>query len=235
MTATLPMSRLTGAAAIGANAVIAVLVHRGISAWRGDSPPTARIAALAGACALGALHLLYPAHRAQAEATWVAVRTVVERQSVAEAPLGRAVPQQDVFVLSSPVWAVQWGLPAARLNAGLSVPRSSHLLSGAQFSRHRLTPVSANSLVVEVLGEPHPRSFRGSVYRAEDLPFYGGETRRMRRFEVTVLAARNGEPTRMRFDFTHPLGHPRYVFAYSSADELRQLRMPAIGESIDLP
>lgn len=242
LAATLPMSRLLLAPAIGFDALIAWLIWEAGTRAAGTAgaprnPATRdRVRLGLAALALLALHAGWAGKRARSDAAYYAVRSTLEENWVADARIDdRRVAQQHVFVIAAQDWATQWALPSVRHRHGKPRPKSSHLLSAAFLRPHTLYRPADRLLDVMIEGESVRGTFLGSVYRAEDLPFAVGDFFSFPEFQVLVQATQAGEPLRMRFRFPRSVDDPSYLFLYPSPEGLRRVYPPLIGTRFELP
>ena len=136
-------------------------------------------------------------------------------------PTSRSCPQSD--------FATATNLPWIRLLLGLPLPRSYRRLSGAK-QAHQLRRVDAHSLDLTWCRATCATPLLVRFYRARDAALHAGQRVQLPRMEVTVLAARDGNPYRLRVRFERELDDPRLLFLHARPDGLRRLALPPPGE-----
>lgn len=231
MCASIAMGRLTLPAALGVDAAWAwcayelarrALVHRKLATGA---------AALAIGAAVVGVHGVGAGMRAWREPTIYAAISLVETAWVRLD--GLDVRNRHVITLTSSS-AAQWVIPYVRHLHGLSMPASSTPLSAAFRSPHELFRTADSVLELQIPTRPSDAMFTDSVYRSADQPFHTGDRIVTPRFEVRVLAAEGGEPTRLRFSFPASLDSDQYLFLYAQPQGLTPLALPAVGKSVTL-
>ncbi len=239
MCSTLPMSRLCLGAAIGIDAMLALLLCAAVGAALQRGLPRrwpARLGFALLALPLIFVHLVYAGVRARRDVGYYAYLSRVEDDWVEHAEIDDAkIAGQQVFVIAGRDWPSQWALPFARHLHGHPMPERSALLSAAFDNPHVLLRRAARVLELRIEGAPVPATFSGSVYRPEVAPLRPGQRFAGAGFRVEILAAAGGQPTRLRFTFALPLDDPGYLFLYPREDGLRRVRMPAVGQRLRLP
>jgi hypothetical protein len=182
------------------------------------------------------LHVVFASARARTEARYYAVRAYSEELWVLRAELpATGLQHKHVIIISAPDWAAQYGLPFIRHLHGLEMPASSEVLSAATNSRHELSRIGTTILDLRLEPARADPAFLNSVYRHGSSRFRLGEVLQCARFEVTVLAAEQGEPTSLRFEFPVSVDDARYVFLYSTPHGLIRLTPPPLGTTLRLP
>jgi hypothetical protein len=236
MCATFPMSRLTLASAIGADALIAFALCSAVeSAWRARSSWRRTGLAAAAIVLLGA-HGVYAAVRAYDEVGYYTARSRLEQDWVGTAEIDdRNARDYHIAVIASGDWTSQWAIPYVRHRFGRTGPRSSLLLSGAFTSRHRIRRVLPNVLDLEIVDPPIETAFAGSVYRPAEAALVPGQRISNPHFQVHVLEVREGQPTRFRLVFAGAPEELRYAFLYPFARGLRRIDLPVVGGQVELP
>ena len=226
--------RLLGAAAGGAAAVVgavvcvaASLAHRALRAKQ-----------ILRAIPLGALALLAVwvhgfetvassratlAHfAAQAHAEWY----WAQRSAIPDDPNAR------VFFLSGADFTTNANLLWVRHLGGHVAPRSLWRLSPYSV-RHQVRRVADNAIEVQI-GQGMSLPLSNSLYRAERNPLTPGDVIEVDGMRVTVLDARGGDPTRLRFEFAQSLDDPSYVFLHATPRGLERVALPPVGGRLRL-
>jgi len=231
----LPMSRLTLAAALGADALFACVCLRAVDLVR--APGLGR--RVVGAVALLAVLLVHGVHAGRRDYLDTEYFTV---QSLLDAHWNRSAELDDkrvadfhVLVIGSRDWVSSWALPFARHSFGLHMPKQTHLLSGASANPHLLTRVGPDELELRVIGRQPEGTVLGTVYRPADRPLHVGDVVDLPTMRVLVEETDRGRPKRVRFSFAPPLNEDHYVLLHSMPDGLRRVPLPAIGQSVRLP
>jgi hypothetical protein len=233
---TLPMTRLTLAAAIGADVALAFIMLAALRAVRHARPVGTRLAAAALLLALLGVHAVWAGVRAHGDVDFFARIARVERSEVLNAEIDDSlIAKQDVMLIAAVDWATQWALPAVLHLNGRPRPHSSHLLSGALLHPHVLHRRSDHVLDIEMRGDAVDATFAGSVYRPSTPPFVGGEQRELPPFRVEVLSAKQGQPSSLRFMFVKSLDDPTLLFLYPGVHGLARVKIPPLGERLSLP
>lgn len=233
---TLPMSRLTIAAAIGIDAGLSWLVWSLLRRLRRPGDVLRQLPAVLLAALVIAVHGVHAASRTRDESTTYALRSHLEEAWVLSAELpARQASDLHVFLIAARDWASQFGIQSVRHLHRLSLPASVELLTAASESPHELVRASENVLDVFLPRQIEYSRFLTSVYRHEDLPFQAGDHLSCARFDVDVLDAHDGEPNHLRFSFPAPLDDPRYVFLYPAGSGMIRLTMPPVGGRFRLP
>jgi hypothetical protein len=236
MCSTVPMSRLTVGAAIGADAMIALIVVAAVHTTFGASRVLPKIAGGALAASLLWVHGAYASVRTRDNVKGWADHSQAEARWVRQAQLDDTrVAGQKVFVIAAADWLSQAALPFLRHSQGRSVPLGSYLLSGGFAQAHMLDRVSDRVLDVYMLGTGMDGTFSGSAYRGSENPFRGGERVSLPEFSVQVVSVSRDQPSCLRVTFKKSVDDPGYVFLYAYKTGLGQPRMPSVGTSISLP
>jgi hypothetical protein len=235
VTGTMPMSRLTAAAAIGFSAALGcALVWAGRQFVRAR-PWSLRLCAVLIAALILELHVVRAAFRSQREVAYYVERARSELAWVQHAELDRDLNGKHVMIVTARDWTSQWVLPATRHFFGLGMPESCQLLSPVASSPYRLTRHGVRELDLRIIAQPPDPTFTASVYRRETPPLRVGEVVDATDFQVRVLALQGSEPNLLRFEFPFSLDDPRYVFLYPFEHGLSRVHLPPPGESITLP
>jgi hypothetical protein len=230
------MSRLTLAAAIGANAAIAFAIAAGWRAVVGARGPALRVAGGALALALLGLHGIWAGARAHREVALYSAISLFERDVVLHAEIDDArIANQDVVVVGAAEWATQWALPFVLDRHDRPRPRSSHVLSAALVQPQAIVRRARDVFDIEIGGGSGDRTFADSVYRPVEREVAAGERRSTSLFQVQVLETRHGQPKRMRFTFEKSLDDPSLLFLFPRDHRLARVQMPAIGQRLELP
>jgi len=236
MCSTVPMSRLTVGAAIGADALIAWIVVAALHTTFGASRALPKIAAGALAAGLLCVHGAFASARTHDTVKGWAYHSQAEARWGLQAQLDdTTLAGQQVFVIASADWISQAALPSLLHSQGRSVPLGSYLLSGGSAQVHMLDRVSDRVLDVHMLGAGMDGTFSGSAYRGTENPFRGGERVSLPEFSVQVVSVSRDQPSCLRVTFKKSVDDPGYVFLYAYKTGLRQPRMPSVGTSISLP
>jgi hypothetical protein len=233
---TLPMSRLTIAAAIGIDAALAWLLWALVQRLRRPAGALRRLPEIGLATLIVAIHGVHSASHTREDSTTYALRSHLEEAWV----LGADLPARDasnltVFLVAAEDWASQFAIPFVRRLHGLSLPASVELLSADSESPHELVRAAPNVLEVFLPRHIAFSRFLTSVYRHEGLPFRSGDRFSCARFDVEILEAHDGEPDHLRFSFPEELDDPRYVFLYPAGSGMIHLTMPPVGGRFRLP
>jgi hypothetical protein len=233
---TLPMSRLTVAAAIGFDAALAWVLWSLLASQRRRLGLLRRVAALLLAALIVAIHGVHSASHAREDSSSYALRSHLEEAWVLGADVpGEHVGDLNVFLVAARDWASQFAFPFVRHLHGLPKAASVELLTAASDSPHELVRVAPNVLEVFLPRHLLGSRFLTSVYRHEDLPFKTGDRLSCARFDVEIVEAFGGEPTHLRFSFPDSLDDRRYVFLYPAVSGIIRLTMPPVGGRFRLP
>jgi hypothetical protein len=232
---TLPMSRLTAAAAIGIAAAIGCSLVWLLARLRAPVSLTQRAAVVMLTVALLYLQAFRPARRSYEEGSFYGARGRAEQTWVLGAELDGDLSDKELFIISAHDWATACALPAVRHLHGLSMPASSQVLTPVPNSPHKLTRVARNILDVRIVRAPPVGTFSASVYRSERAAFRVGDVIRTPLLGAVVMEMRGRDPILVRFYFPMPLDDPHYVFLYPVDAGLRRLQLPEVGESVVLP
>ncbi|HKU37595.1 MAG TPA: hypothetical protein VJR89_05590, partial [Polyangiales bacterium] len=224
MCAATPMGRLTLPAALG--------VHAAFGAGLWALARRSRTAAAALGCVLLWVHGVSAGLRSHREPELYVRMARSEEQWGALAHLD--VGGREVILISAG-YSTHWVMPYVRHLHGLPPLTGSHTLSAAYLSEHELVRSGERSLEIRLPGRPRGGTFSGSVYRAEDRPFFAGQRIITPRFSVEILAADGGEPVWMRFTFPNSLDWDGYRFVYPFRQGVLRLTLPPIGGRLMLP
>jgi hypothetical protein len=228
-------ARLTVAAALGVDVLLAAVLLRALSYMRFGPVGLARVASLLLVAGVTYLHIVSAAQRSHWEAGFIRARSYFENAWVLGAELDeRRVAEQHVIVIAARDLTTSWYLPYVRHLSGLPMPRSYWLLSGAA-QPHDLERVGEASIELSVLTSYVDAMAVGSNYRPAERPFRVGDEVSLRGFTARVISTLHGQPRRVRFTFAGSLDDSRYVFLASTSRGLRRLQVPAVGERVRLP
>lgn len=223
-----PGSRLLLVPGLGGAAIIAVVVRRGLL----DAARPASRAVRAACWALAIVNVgLAPLAFEGNALTTAAIARGTERAAAAaeiEPPWPRAV---YVVAASDPMASMY----AGGVMAATGDPRASSwgILSMARRS-HRLRRTGPRAFSLEVTeGTFFDGGFVG-VFRDTRIAMHVGDSMRVGPGRVSVAATKDGAPTRIDFEAESPLDDPRLAFLAWKDGRLRSLRLPAIGESLEL-
>lgn len=226
--------RLTIAASLGFDALIALLLFAAFDGVRERASLLAR-AGCAVACALLLyVHVDSASQRGRGESEWMAFRSQVENTWVLSAELDeKRVASQQIMIVAAQDLTTAWYLPYVRQAIGRSMPQSYMLLSGAS-QPHDLHRVADDAIELVVLTRDVDLMAVGSNYRPADRPFHAGDQVSFGGIRAKVTRVLFGQPQTVRFTFPTSLDDPRYVFLYPTERGLRALRVPPVGERLRL-
>lgn len=233
---TLPMSRLTVAAAAGFDAGLGWLLwwltHR---AWQA-SLWHKRMSAALGFVLLVGLHLLYASVRNYNETGYYAGRSRLEEDWVLRAELDDGpLPEQSVIITAARDWTSEFALPLVRHLHGHNLPLTTQLLSARSDSGIELIRVASGVLDLRFRDPTSGTPFGSSVYRSEGGGFYAGAFYPGSHFNVMILEISAGEPIQLRYVFPRSLDDPHYVFLHPRESGMERVSLPRVGERLILP
>jgi hypothetical protein len=236
MCSTLPMSRLALGAAIGVDAVLALLLVTALDALRRPMTTLRRVGHIAFVIAVFTVHVWGASARGHGDVDYYTFRSYLEEAWVLGADIDdEKVSEQQLMVIAARDWTSQWALPYVRKLQDLPLPASCDLLSGAMENPHTLVRVADGVLDLLIEGAPQSLAFTGSVYRPEDAPFHAGDKVHAARFDVEVMDVSDGQPARLRFRFPRSLDDGLYLLLYPREEGLTRVVPPAIGRRLELP
>jgi hypothetical protein len=209
---------------VGFAALIAVLLRRGFShaGWL-------RRGALAF---LAFVHLVASPLLDVGQAFYIGhiARRVEEIAESAETGPGQ--PRAFVFGTSDPM--VNMYVPAALADTARHRLSCWSTLSGAKRS-HRITRTGNAEIVLRPLDGALVREPFETLFRSVDIPFRVGDEARQCGAVYRVTAIEAGRPTEVRVSFDRPLEDPSLRFLAWRSGRLVAAKMPAVGESMEIP
>jgi hypothetical protein len=234
---TLPSTRLLVAPAFGASALLAGVVVVALGALRARAPRPRMHNALAlgtVALAIALVHGALAARDAYVDSARHQRTARTAQRWALDAPIPRDAQDLDVIVISASDFSTSVNVPWVRAAYGLPLPRSYQRLS-APMQPHDVTRVDAHTLDVALLGNNLDGAFAGSLYRTRDDGLHAGQHARGNGFEVSVLGAEAGNPSRLRVRFDRALDDPRLLFLHARAGGLARVALPGPGRTLRLP
>jgi hypothetical protein len=221
--ATFPADRLLLVPSIGGAAVAGALLH---ALWR-ETSATARW----GRRALLVTQVLMPLP-AWAASPWFlqSAATYVEDGVLSPVVSDAALAGRVVLVTGHDPLVGMYG-SFARMIHGRPGPLTWHYLSYSPYP-HRLTRVGEGAIELEVIGGRMLGTVMEQLFRAKRFPLEPGFTVTLDTMKVTVLESIEGQPTKVRADFTRPLAELTFVQWRNS--RLEPLVLPPVGEALVL-
>lgn len=137
----------------------------------------------------------------------------------------------NVVLITAPDPLVGMYGTLARMLHGKPAAVSWHYLSYAPYS-HRLTRVAEDAIELETLGGRMLGTVFEQLFRAPRFPLDPGFTVSVATMKVTVLEAIDGQPTKVRADFTRPLGELTLVQWKNG--RIAPFELPPVGEAVVL-
>lgn len=224
VSATFPLNRLLLMPSIGGAAILA-LIFTHVS-WRSGG---ARFAA----------GLLFFANVIVAPLIWAGSYYVGnfmargEISSALETPLSDEALSKRVVIFNVPDPALALYPSLVRRWYAKPASKTWFQFSMAPFP-HRLTRTGENTVELEVVNGRMMETVFEQLMRSETLPIPLGFTSKLNGATVTVIALDHELPSRIRIDFEN-LPSDEWTWVQWKDQKFQALKMPAIGETIDLP
>ncbi len=230
----LPGGRLVGGAALGVCAVGATLLMQ-LSPLARGVPWLGRVGR--SCLALWVLWVLGLQSVAQArgQSSWFAHESDALRvwSLDADLPVTNAAAQR-IYVVATADFTTSVNLPWLRLMHGLPLSRSyRRLMPGSEpFDLRRL---DAHTLEITVLTGDVRGDAVPSLYRDDNHPMVDGMRAQLPGLSVQVMRTLLGNPFVVRFRFDEDLDDEHMWFLQCTAEGLRRIHMPKVGEVLRLP
>jgi hypothetical protein len=225
-------TRLLMGSCVGASALIAVLIVRGIDRVRVLAAGPRRMALRAGVA------WSFGAHLVVGPITLVSGGLVLREFGAATLAAADAAeidgpPGRQIVVVASDPGASFYAA-AIRARELIAAGASWQVVSGAPHA-HRFTRTGPSTIRLEVIGGRMLRGPFETLFRSVRAPFASGDRVALDGLEVTILAVDDGAPTAIELRFDVPLEDPRLVLVAWRDGRLRRLPALALGEAFDLP
>jgi hypothetical protein len=156
---------------------------------------------------------------------------LLESESV---PHGPAMRDKTVVLLNPPIDVFATYLPPSWLTRGSSVPGSFRWFASGESALH-LTRVDANSLQVTPEGGFLATSSQ-RMFRRSERPMQVGQRVQLSDMSAEVSALTpDGRPASALVRFDRPLDSDNFVWMLWDVKAYRQVTLPEVGESMDVP
>ncbi|MDP1823357.1 MAG: hypothetical protein Q8L48_08950 [Archangium sp.] len=225
--ATFPLNRLLLMPSIGGSALVAVVLLYG---WRAAGDRLLR----AGARLLFVMNVVVGLLGWPAAAVILKLGADEQTRSSLETKLSDEALAGRVVIFVAPDPAASLYVPMVRAWHHKPLPRSWNTLSFAPFA-HRLTRTGPDTVELEVVDGRMLETVFEQLMRGASFPLPLGMKVKLEGSEVTVVGLNEGLPNRisLRFDENPDLGG--YTIAQWENGELAPLRLPAVGQTLELP
>ncbi len=234
---TIPMSRLLVVASLGFSACLAALFWSLWRVVRTRKPVVLRLLCAACGLVIVSVNGVFAGMLSYADTRFTSKRSYSDEAWTLDAELDRQLlARQHVMILSAPDWNSHFALPYVWHRHGRPIPLSSEVLSTAYEHGLELFRVKENILELGLPKEPTQRPiFLRSGYRLTSMLFHPYDRFSLERYEAMIVETVNGEPIRIRFTFPFSVEDQRYAFLYPLDSGLRRVRLPAVGERVQMP
>jgi hypothetical protein len=151
------------------------------------------------------------------------------------APIDDAqAPRQHIFLVTAdnPLTCIY--PPIIRAAHGHPIPAGWHALSAAT-TEHVFTRTHENRFVLEALDSAVTDNVFLEIVRNPSFGFRAGETIELDGCRITILDVVNGKPRSIAVECDRPLDDPTYLFLQSDNGNVRQFKLPPVGEHCVIP
>jgi hypothetical protein len=224
--------RLLLVPSLGGAAVIGAIIV-GFWRWRAVRGRNLRSVTIAGWAFIG-LHLVVAA------IIWIVAPFGFQffnsraEQGALTAEIGQAVTDQEIMLLNVPDPLISFYGCAIREQSGLPRPAAWRPLTMAPFD-HVFTRTGPNSFDLSVVNGEMFTTLQEEISRNPKSILAAGTELDFDAFDVRVVETGKTGPTKVAFTFPANLDDPRYLWLTWQDGRLRPMRVPQIGQSVNLP